>query len=110
MLSRFYDRELKNWAMNCSLSCSKAKIVHARNLSNHTWASPDRVRGNALHRVDTSTFAMFIHVLYIWTWTIESVFPSYKGMVGILKFFGGMVVEMLVGNGDCVSDKISQTG
>ena len=32
-----------------------------------------------------------------------SIFPSYRGMVGILKFVGGMVVEMLTGNGDFVS-------
>ena len=68
---------------------------------------PRQVKGNALHRVEASAFGMFIHVLYVWMWAIESVFPSYKGMVGILKFFGGMVAEILVGKGDCVFDKTS---
>ena len=96
--------------MNCSLSYLKLKIVLAGNLPKHIWAGLDRVRGNALHRVKASVFTMFTHVLYIWTWAIGSVFLSYKGMIGILKFSGGMVVEMLVGKRDCVSDKTSRIG
>ena len=93
--------------MNCSLSYLKLEIIPAGNLPNHIWAGLDRVRGNALHRVEASVFTMFIHVLYIWTWATGSIFLSYKGMIGILKFSGGMVVEMLVRKGDCVSDKTS---
>ena len=81
-----------------------------RNLPNHALAGPDRVRENALHNVAMSAFAMFIHVLYVWMWASGLIFPSYRGMVDILKFLGGMVVEMLIGNGDCVFDTASRTG
>ena len=90
--------------MNYSLSYSKLKIVPAHNLLNHAWAGPDRVKGNALRRVVVSAFDIFIHVLYVWTWVIGFVFPSYRGMVCILKFLGGMVIEMLIRNRDCVSN------
>ena len=79
----------------------------ARNLPNHAWAGPDTVTGNALHMVEVSTFAMFIQVLYVRMWPTRSVFPSYKGMVNILKFFRGMAIEILVEKGDYVSDKTS---
>ena len=95
--------------MNYSRSCSKLEIVLARNLPNHAWAGPDRVRGNALHKVAASTLVMVIHVLNVWKWATGSVFPLYKGMVGILKFHGGKVAEMLTGNGDWVSDRTSRT-
>ena len=93
--------------MNCSLNFSKLVIIPTRNLPNHAWAGPDKVKGKALHRVVASALAMFIHILYIWTWATGSVFPSYRGIVGILKFFEGIVVEMLVGKRDCVSERIS---
>ena len=91
--------------MNYFLSCSKLEIVLAYNLSNQAWIGPNKVRGNALHRVVALAFAIFNHVLYVWMWPTGSVFPSYKGMVGILKVLKGMVVEMLIRNEDCVSDK-----
>ena len=105
MLPRF--QKLKNCAINCSLSYLKLVTVSARNLLNHAWAGPDRVRGNALHGVAASALAMFIQVLYVWTWATGSVFPSNRGMVDILKFFGGIVEEMIVEKGDCVSERTS---
>ena len=80
------NREIKgvNTKKNCSLSCLKLEIVPLGNLPNHAWAGPDRVKGNTLHKVEGSVFAMFIQVLYIWTWATTSIFPSYRGMVGIL--------------------------
>ena len=80
------------------------------NILNYAWVGPDKVRGNALHKVAASALAMVIHVLYVWTWATGFVFPSYRGMVDILKFCGGMIVEMLSRNEDWVSDRTSQIG
>ena len=92
------------------LKLFKLENVPEHNLPNQAWAGPDKFRRNALHKVVASTLAMVIHVLYVWTWATRFVFPSYWGMVSILKLHGGMVSEILTRNGDWVSDRTSQTG
>ena len=40
----------------------------------------------------------------------RSVFQLYCGIVGILKFFGGIIEEILVGKRDCVFERTSKRG
>ena len=95
--------------MNCSLSCSKLKIVPARNLPNQAWAGLVKVRGNALQGRHINLG--YTHPCFIGLDAGNRIcLPIVLRIADILKFLGGIIEEMLVGKGDCVSKKTSRTG